>query len=89
MAKAGSTVSGFTDVVATSVSMGLQYGIPLSVFCKKFRGWRFDPAGIVLGCDEIQMAGSIVDYVFHFLASKFCPEALGEDASVADEGNMI
>ena len=73
MAKAGSTVCGFTDVVATAVSMGLQYGIPLEVFCRKFRGFRFEPSGVVIGDGSIETAGSIVDYVFHFLGKKYCP----------------
>ncbi|MGH7609348.1 MAG: vitamin B12-dependent ribonucleotide reductase, partial [Candidatus Dormibacteria bacterium] len=36
MAKEGSTLSGMMDSFATSVSVALQYGVPLRLFCAKF-----------------------------------------------------
>ena len=36
MAKEGSTIGGLMDVVGTSISIGLQYGVPLEVFVNKF-----------------------------------------------------
>jgi ribonucleoside-diphosphate reductase alpha chain len=45
MAKEGSTLSGMMDSFATSVSVALQYGVPLRLFCAKFAHTRFEPAG--------------------------------------------
>src|SRR5690606_15985160 len=46
VSKEGSTLSGIMDAFATSVSLALQYGVPLKVLVKKFTHMRFDPAGI-------------------------------------------
>src|ERR1700726_2055070 len=45
MAKEGSTLSGFMDGFALSVSIGLQYGVPLKALVDKFINTRFEPAG--------------------------------------------
>ncbi len=45
MAKEGSTIGGLMDVLGTSISIGLQYGVPLEVFVNKFAHSRFEPAG--------------------------------------------
>lgn len=70
MAKQGSTLSGLLDTVAISVSMALQYGVPLKALAHKFIYSRFEPAGFTEN-PEIRMATSIVDYVFRFLALSF------------------
>lgn len=70
MSKEGSVVSGLLDVFATSVSMCLQYGVPLEVLVKKFSHVRFEPSGMT-GNSEIPMAKSIVDYIFRWLDHKF------------------
>ena len=72
MSKEGSTVGGLTDSLATSVSLNLQYGVPLGNLVKKFRHQRFEPHGLVWeGHPEIKTAESIVDYVFSFLEKEF------------------
>lgn len=70
VAKEGSTLSGITDAFATSISIALQYGVPLSVLVRKFAHVRFEPAGFTQN-SEIPMAKSIIDYVFKYLAQKF------------------
>jgi ribonucleoside-diphosphate reductase alpha chain len=70
MAKEGSVVSGLVNVFSTSVSMALQYGVPLSVLCDKFSHTRFEPSGFT-GNPEIPMAASITDYVFRWLRGRF------------------
>ena len=45
MAKEGSTVSGLMDSFALAVSIALQHGVPLKLFCEKFAHTRFEPAG--------------------------------------------
>ena len=73
MAKEGSTVSGLMDAFATSISISLQYGVPLKVLVDKFIHMRFEPSGFTKN-PEIPMAKSIMDYIFRWLGSKFLNE---------------
>ncbi len=70
MAKEGSTVSGLMDSLATTVSVALQYGVPLKDLVNKFAHVRFEPSGFT-GNQEIPIAKSIVDYIFRWLGSRF------------------
>ena len=72
MAKEGSVISGMMDAFASSVSIGLQYGVPLQVLVKKFVHTRFEPSGFTSN-PNIRIAKSIVDYIFRYLAMKFLP----------------
>ena len=72
MAKEGSVVSGLMDGFATSISMALQYGVPLQVLCDKFSHMRFEPSGFT-GNPDIPIAKSITDYIFRWLSLKFLP----------------
>jgi len=62
-----------------SVSIGLQSGIPLSVFVQKFAHVSFEPSGITNNPD-IPMAKSIVDYIFRWLDKRFPGGYLGVDS---------
>jgi ribonucleoside-diphosphate reductase alpha chain len=68
--KEGSTLRGMMNAFATAVSIGLQYGVPLEVFVKKFSYMRFDPEGITTN-PEIPFAKSMPDYIMRWLASRF------------------
>jgi ribonucleoside-diphosphate reductase alpha chain len=70
MAKEGSTISGLMDSLATSVSMGLQSGVPLKAFCDKFSHTRFEPSGWT-GSEQLGYATSLVDYIFRWLELRF------------------
>src|SRR5712692_9610747 len=70
MAKEGSTLSGMMDAFATSISLSLQYGVPLAHLVEKFAHMRFEPSGWT-GNSELGFAKSIVDYVFRWLGSRF------------------
>jgi len=70
MAKQGSTLAGFVDSFATSVSIALQYGVPLEVFVRKFKHTRFEPCGFTSNPD-IRSTTSVVDYIVKWLESKF------------------
>lgn len=70
MAKEGSTVAGLMDSFAISVSVALQYGVPLRDLVNKFAHVRFEPSGFT-GNPEIPIAKSIVDYIFRWLGSRF------------------
>jgi ribonucleoside-diphosphate reductase alpha chain len=78
MAKEGSTVSGLMDTFATTVSVALQYGVPLRDLVNKFAHVRFEPSGFT-GNQEIPIAKSIIDYIFRWLGSRF----LGPDDKAA------
>jgi ribonucleoside-diphosphate reductase alpha chain len=58
------------NAFATAISIGLQYGVPLEVFVKKFSYMRFDPEGITSN-PEIPFAKSMPDYIMRWLASRF------------------
>ena len=70
MAKEGSVISGLMDAFATSVSIGLQYGVPLQVLVNKFVHMRFEPSGFTNN-PNIRIAKSIVDYIFRWMSMKF------------------
>jgi len=70
MAKEGSTISGLMDAFATSISLALQYGVPLKALVEKFSHTRFEPSGFTKN-PEIPIAKSITDYIFRWLGSKF------------------
>jgi len=70
MAKEGSTVSGLMDSFALGVSIALQHGVPLKLFCEKFAHTRFEPSGWSTN-PEIGYAKSIMDYIFRWLQLRF------------------
>ena len=70
MAKEGSTVSGLRDTFAPTVSVALQYGVPVRDLVNQFAHPRFEPSGFT-GNSEIPIAKSIVDYIFRWLGSRF------------------
>ena len=72
MSKQGSVIRGLMDCFATSVSIGLQYGVPLEVLVNKFVHMRFEPSGYTNN-PQIRIAKSIIDYLFRWLAMKFLP----------------
>ncbi len=70
MNKEGTTLSGVMDTLALSLSMNLQYGVPLEVLCGKLVGTRFEPMGSTTN-REIPRATSMMDYLGRWLALKF------------------
>lgn len=67
LGKQGSTLAGVMDAFSMSISVGLQYGIPLEFYVSKFQNLRFEPAGMTDDPD-IRMASSVLDYLFRRLA---------------------
>ncbi len=67
VAKQGSTLAGIMDAFAISVSLGLQHGVPLATYVKKYTSMRFEPAGMTDDPD-LRIAQSLVDYIFRRLA---------------------
>jgi ribonucleoside-diphosphate reductase alpha chain len=70
IAKEGTTLAGLMNSFMISVSLGLQYGVPLEVYVSKFAHMRFEPSGATNDPD-IRAAKSIVDYVFRWMGKKF------------------
>lgn len=83
MSKEGSTLSGVMDCFATTVSLSLQYGVPLKVLVNKFSHTRFEPSGIT-GNKNIRFAKSIVDYIFRWLGLRFLPAEQAETLKVTE-----
>jgi ribonucleoside-diphosphate reductase alpha chain len=70
VAKQGSTMAGIMDAFAISVSMGLQYGVPLRAYVEKFVNMRFEPSGVTDDPD-FRFCASLIDYVFRRLAADY------------------
>jgi ribonucleoside-diphosphate reductase alpha chain len=70
MHKEGATLRSLLNCFAISVSMGLQYGVPLEDYVEKFTFTRFEPAGLV-DHPNIKTATSILDYVFRVLGMEY------------------
>src|SRR5271170_234516 len=66
MSKEGSTLSGVMDGLALTVSLGLQYGVPLKVFVDKMLNTRFEPSGITAN-PNIRFVSSVLDYIARWL----------------------
>jgi ribonucleoside-diphosphate reductase alpha chain len=85
MAKEGSTLSGVMDTLALSLSMNLQYGVPLEVLVGKLVHTRFEPAGMTTN-KEIPFVKSMMDYLGRWLALKFLPK---EKAKLVHNADLV
>jgi ribonucleotide reductase alpha subunit len=93
MYKEGASFRSLLNCFAISVSLGLQYGVPLEEFVSRFTFTRFEPAGRVEH-PNIKQATSIFDYLFRLLAYEYLhrtdlvhvqpEEKPAEEASQAD-----
>ena len=70
MHKEGASFRSLMNCFAISVSIGLQYGVPLEEFVNKFTFTRFEPSGMV-DHPNIKNASSVVDYIFRLLAFEY------------------
>ena len=92
IAKQGSTIRGLIDAWALSMSMNLQYGVPVSELFGMFRHQKFEPAGFVRNDQEagkldeaqtpIRTASSIVDYIAQFMLNNFGTGSGGLDIEI-------
>ncbi len=71
MHKEGAAFRSLMNCFAMAVSVGLQYGVPLSTFVEQFTFTRFEPHGVVTGHPNIKFATSIVDYIFRLLGLEY------------------
>jgi ribonucleoside-diphosphate reductase alpha chain len=86
MHKEGAAFRSIMNCFAISVSMGLQYGVPLEDLVDQFCFTRFEPQGRVDGHENIRVCTSVVDYVFRVLGLEYLDRT--DLAHVVDE-NLI
>ncbi len=81
VSKQGSTLAGIMDAFSISVSLGLQHGVPLATYVRKYTNMRFEPAGITDDAD-LRIATSLVDYIFRRLAVDYLTRPEREELGV-------
>jgi ribonucleoside-diphosphate reductase alpha chain len=81
VSKQGSTLAGIMDAFSISVSLGLQHGVPLATYVRKYTNMRFEPAGITDDPD-LRIATSLVDYIFRRLALDYLSREEREELGV-------
>ena len=84
MHKEGAAFRAMMNNFAIAISLGLQYGVPLDEYVEAFTFTRFEPAGMVMGNDQIKNATSILDYIFRELAISYLDRT--DLAHVSPEG---
>jgi len=72
--KATPAVRGLLSVLASTVSIALQHGVPAETILDKFRGTNFEPRGFTQDEDH-PMVGSILDYLARWLLALVEEEA--------------
>src|SRR5207247_5477903 len=81
IAKEGTTLAGLMNSFMISVSLGLQYGVPLEVYVSKFSHMRFEPSGQT-NDQDIRVAKSIVDYIFRWMGKRFLTSEQQEEIGI-------
>jgi ribonucleoside-diphosphate reductase alpha chain len=77
------------DGLALTISLGLQYGVPLKVFVDKLLNTRFEPSGISAN-PNIRFATSVLDYIARWLGGRFISaDYLKLNGMPAAEGTVI
>jgi ribonucleoside-diphosphate reductase alpha chain len=71
MHKEGAAFRSLMNCFAMSVSIGLQYGVPLQTYVEQFTFTRFEPQGVVEGHPYVKLSTSIVDYLFRILGVEY------------------
>ncbi|MHB1521496.1 MAG: vitamin B12-dependent ribonucleotide reductase [Ferrimicrobium sp.] len=81
VSKQGSTLAGVMDAFSIAVSLGLQHGVPMETFVRKYVNMRFEPAGIT-DDQDIRIASSLVDYIFRRLAIDYLDAEAREELGI-------
>jgi ribonucleoside-diphosphate reductase alpha chain len=88
MAKEGSTVSGLVSSFAQALSIALQHGVSLDLFCEKFAYTRFEPSGWT-GNPEVPNASSVMDYIFRWLHLRFIRKAPSDEPAMCRDTRAL
>ncbi len=70
MYKEGAAFQSMLNMFAISVSMGLQYGVPLEKYVNNFTFTRFEPSGMT-DHPNVKVCTSIIDFVFRVLGMEY------------------
>ena len=81
VSKQGSTLAGVMDAFSISISLGLQHGVPLATYVRKFANMKFEPSGMTDDAD-LRIATSLVDYIFRRLALDYLSPSEREELGV-------
>jgi len=71
MHREGAAFRGLLHCFAMTVSLGLQYGVPLEEYVDAFTFSKFEPNGMVKGHDYIKIATSVIDTIFRDLGISY------------------
>ena len=71
MHREGAAFRSLLNSFAITVSLGLQYGVPLEEYVDAFTFSKFEPNGMVQGHDYLKMATSVIDCIFRDLAISY------------------
>jgi ribonucleoside-diphosphate reductase alpha chain len=88
VSKQGSTLAGIMDAFSISISLGLQHGVPLSTYVRKYSNMKFEPAGMTDDA-QLRIASSLVDYIFRRLALDYLSREEREDLGVLSTGERV
>ena len=88
VAKQGSTLAGIMDAFAVSVSLGLQYGVPLATYVNQYCNTRFEPAGMTDDPD-LRIASSLIDYIFRRLAVDYLERGQRQELGILTSSERV
>jgi len=88
VAKQGSTLAGIMDAFSISISLGLQHGVPLATYVKKYANMKFEPSGMTDDA-ELRIATSLVDYIFRRLALDYLSREEREEIGVLSSSERL
>jgi ribonucleoside-diphosphate reductase alpha chain len=88
VSKQGSTLAGIMDAFSISISLGLQHGVPLATYVRKYVNMKFEPSGMTDDAD-LRIATSLVDYIFRRLALDYLPRSEREELGVLSTSERI
>jgi ribonucleoside-diphosphate reductase alpha chain len=88
VSKQGSTLAGIMDAFSISISLGLQHGVPLATYVRKYVNMKFEPSGMTDDAD-LRIATSLVDYIFRRLALDYLSQEEREELGVLSTSERI
>ncbi|MGB8197856.1 MAG: vitamin B12-dependent ribonucleotide reductase [Acidimicrobiales bacterium] len=88
VSKQGSTLAGIMDAFSISISLGLQHGVPLATYVRKYVNMKFEPSGMTDDAD-LRIATSLVDYIFRRLALDYLTRTDREELGVLSSSERI
>jgi ribonucleoside-diphosphate reductase alpha chain len=88
VSKQGSTLAGIMDAFSISISLGLQHGVPLATYVRKYVNMKFEPSGMTDDAD-LRIATSLVDYIFRRLALEYLSPVEREELGVLSTGERL